>query len=95
MLACKGCRIPEGEWILVTGADGYIASHVVDVLLQANYNVRGSVREPQTWLEKHFEEKYGPGRFHTALITDLTDEEGFDRSTSGMSGVIHTVNIYS
>ena len=37
-------RIPTGEWVMVTGANGYIASHIVDILLQEGYNVRGTVR---------------------------------------------------
>jgi hypothetical protein len=91
MLTLAIPRIPKGEWILVTGADGYIASHIVDVLLEEGYNVQGSVRSEQPWLEHFFISKHGSGRFKTAIITDLTDKDGFDRATCGMSGVIHTV----
>jgi uncharacterized protein YbjT (DUF2867 family) len=33
-----------GTLVLVTGANGYIAMHVVDQLLKAGYTVRGAVR---------------------------------------------------
>jgi NADPH:quinone reductase-like Zn-dependent oxidoreductase len=33
-----------GSLVLVTGANGYIAMHVVDQLLKAGYTVRGTVR---------------------------------------------------
>lgn len=32
-----------GSTIMVRGANGYIAFHVVDVLLELRYNVRGTV----------------------------------------------------
>ena len=34
----------SGEQVLVTGASGYIAKHVVQQLLQSGYRVRGTVR---------------------------------------------------
>lgn len=39
-----------GSRILVTGANGYIASHVVDQLLALRYVVRGTIR-PKTLAE--------------------------------------------
>ena len=31
--------------VLVTGATGFVAGHVIKVLLEAGYNVRGTVRK--------------------------------------------------
>jgi len=33
--------------ILVTGASGFIASHIVQQLLEGGYRVRGTVRDPE------------------------------------------------
>ena len=30
--------------ILVTGANGFVAGHILEALLRTNYNVRGTVR---------------------------------------------------
>ncbi|KAJ9606741.1 hypothetical protein H2200_008750 [Cladophialophora chaetospira] len=88
-------RIPKGEWVLVTGANGYIASHIVDVLLCEGYKIRGTLRshEEAPWLEPYFTDKYGVGNFEIAIVTDLTDATGFERAAANMSGIIHSASI--
>ncbi|HWL49190.1 MAG TPA: NAD-dependent epimerase/dehydratase family protein, partial [Acidimicrobiia bacterium] len=40
--------------VLVTGASGFIASHIVQQLLEGGYRVRGTVRDPdKTRAEGH------------------------------------------
>ncbi len=84
-------RIAPGEWILVTGANGYIASHIIDVLLDQGYNVRGTVRGTRPWLNKYFENKYGTGRFETQDVPSIEKEAAFNESVKGISGIIHVV----
>lgn len=84
-------RIAKGDWVLVTGANGYIGSHVVDVLLQEGYNVRGSVRAEKPWLNKLFDERHGKGRFETAIVSSLNDEAAFDEAVKGVAGIVHVV----
>src|ERR1700744_3558306 len=84
-------RLSQGEWVLVTGANGYIATHIVDVLLEEGYNVRGTVRSAKPWLNKYFDEKYGTGRFETRTIEALNDEGVFDDAIKGVGGVVHVV----
>lgn len=71
----SGAVLPEGSWILVTGANGLVGSHVVDQFLKHGYNVRGTVRDSKkhAWLARYFEEHYGSGRFELAVVQDLTD----------------------
>lgn len=85
--------LQPGERILVTGANGYIASNIVDVLLSLGYLVRGTVREEKPWLVELFESKYGPGRFETAVVPNLGSEEALIKVLDGVTGVIHTVCI--
>lgn len=61
--------------ILVTGANGYIASHIANEALARNYRVRGTVRNPSAtqWLQDFFDERYGKGRF------ELVKADGFDK----------------
>ncbi len=84
-------RIAQDEWILVTGANGYIASHVIDILLDQGYNVRGTVRNEKAWLNKYFENKYDTGRFETHILTTMEKESAFDEAVKGVSGIIHIV----
>ncbi len=36
--------IPKDSLVLVTGVNGYIASHIADQFLEAGYRVRGTAR---------------------------------------------------
>ncbi|KAK4069893.1 uncharacterized protein Triagg1_6688 [Trichoderma aggressivum f. europaeum] len=81
--------IPPGGWVLVTGANGYIASHIVDILLQLGYNVRGTVRQEKPWLDRFFEDKYGKGRYESIVVPAMEEEDAFASAAKGMNGIIH------
>lgn len=83
--------LPQGSLILVTGANGYIASHVIDILLDLGYNVRGTVRSPKPWLDKLFEETYGKGRFESVIAARFEQDGVFDKAVKGVDGVVHVV----
>jgi len=67
--------LPLGSRILVTGANGYIASHVVDKLLGLGYLVRGTVRAPKPWLNEYFEQRYGPNVFETVFLESFANKD--------------------
>lgn len=84
--------------ILVTGATGFIAKHIVATLLNAGYRVRGSVRSP----ERHDEIVAAvtpvlrdasnlSERFETVPL-DLLKDEGWDTAMAGVDGVMHTAS---
>ncbi|GAM33894.1 hypothetical protein TCE0_013r01121 [Talaromyces pinophilus] len=81
--------IRPGARILVTGANGYIGSHVVNVLLSLGYLVRGTVRAEKPWLNELFDSKYGPGQFETVVVPKLNDKEALIRVLSDVSGIAH------
>ena len=79
--------------VCVTGASGYIASHIVRELLEAGYTVRGTVRG------------LGNGKAYPELTSlpgaddrlelvqaDLLDEGSFDNAVAGCEYVIHTAS---
>jgi uncharacterized protein YbjT (DUF2867 family) len=87
-------RLPVGSLILVTGANGYIGSHITNILLQEGYNVRGTVRDKKPWLDTLFKDKYGAGKFQSVVIPDLSVQDDLERALDGVSGVIHSVCFY-
>ncbi|KAJ5580526.1 hypothetical protein VI817_009794 [Penicillium citrinum] len=80
--------LPRGSRILVTGANGYISTHVVDQLLGLGYSVRGTLRTEKPWLNEYFLNKYGKGRFETVVIS-LQNKDEVDRALDGVDGLIH------
>lgn len=61
-----------GAKVLVSGANGYIALHVVQNLLKAGYAVRGTVRSQSkvTHLKETFA-SYGD-KFEVVVVEDIT-----------------------
>lgn len=84
--------LPRGSRILVTGANGYISTHVADQLLGLGlgYSVRGTLRTEKPWLNEYFLNKYGKGRFETVVIS-LQNKDEVDRALDGVDGLIHLV----
>jgi uncharacterized protein YbjT (DUF2867 family) len=86
-------RIQPGQGlVLVTGANGYIGSTIVDILLQAGYYVRGTVRSEKPWLQALFDNKYGAGRFHMVVVNNLGVQANFELAMEGVEGVLHVVS---
>lgn len=72
--------------ILVTGANGYLASHVIDQFLAQDYTVRGTVRniEANKWLQDYFDKKYGNGKLTLVQVEDFGKDGCFDEAVKGM-----------
>ncbi|KAJ9604790.1 hypothetical protein H2200_010905 [Cladophialophora chaetospira] len=81
-------RLAKNDIVLVTGANGYIATHIVDVLLTEGYRVRGTVRGEKPWLNKLFDDRHGKGRFESISVPSLDGEGVYDEAIKGVSGVV-------
>ena len=79
--------IAKDSTILVSGVNGFIASHVADQLLQDGYRVKGSVRSEAKGkpLHKYFEKKYGKERFELVVVRDIAHMGAFDEAVRGMT----------
>ncbi|MBF9057832.1 NAD-dependent epimerase/dehydratase family protein [Rhodobacterales bacterium HKCCSP123] len=81
--------------ILVTGASGYIAKHIVQRLLKAGHHVRGSVRGPvKAEALRAAMAVHAPGtedRLSTVEL-DLTRDEGWLEAASGADAILHTAS---
>ncbi|KAK2021105.1 NAD dependent epimerase/dehydratase [Colletotrichum zoysiae] len=97
MASLTNPAIPRGSLVLVTGANGYVGSHVADQFLHYGYNVRGTVRDvlKNGWLCDLFEGKYGKGRFELAAVPDMTAEGAYDEALKGTSAFIHVAAVLS
>jgi uncharacterized protein YbjT (DUF2867 family) len=71
--------------ILVTGANGFIASRTVEALLKADYDVRGTVRSAQSGvaIKEALTEYVESGRFELIVVEDITMEGAFDEAVKG------------
>eukprot|EP00927_Polykrikos_kofoidii_P049081 TRINITY_DN43212_c0_g1_i1.p1 TRINITY_DN43212_c0_g1~~TRINITY_DN43212_c0_g1_i1.p1 ORF type:complete len:327 (+),score=51.71 TRINITY_DN43212_c0_g1_i1:111-1091(+) len=80
-----------GSLICVTGATGFIASHVVAQLLERGYRVRGTVRNPNDAAKnEHLRQLPGAAERLTLVEADLLASNSFDDAVDGCEAVIHT-----
>jgi len=84
--------IPKGSLVLVTGANGFIASHIVKQLLENGFKVRGTVRniDRASWLLDFFNTRYGEGSLELVSVPEMADNGAFDEAVEGCAGVIHS-----
>ncbi len=88
------CR-DESELVLVTGASGYIATHIVQQLLQLNYRVRGTVRSlsnKQKVEPLHNLCNTKPKHALELVEADLNDETSWIEAVKGCTYVLHTAS---
>ncbi|RFN54532.1 hypothetical protein FIE12Z_1187 [Fusarium flagelliforme] len=88
--------IPAGSWVLVTGATGFVASHVTRQLLQRGYKVRGTVRDQSKaqWLiDDHFKSYAESGSYELVTVSDISAAGAFDEAAKGVSAVAHIASI--
>lgn len=85
------------ETILVTGATGFIARHIVAGLLNRGYAVTGSARdtardgEIRTAIAPALDDPAALERYRTVTL-DLTSDDGWDAAMDGAGAVMHTAS---
>lgn len=83
--------------VLVTGATGYIARHVIVQLLDAGHTVRGTARRADALaalradLTPHLADPTAIERF-SLVAADLTSDDGWDAAVAGCSHVCHVAS---
>ncbi|KAK0634258.1 aldehyde reductase [Bombardia bombarda] len=92
MSALEQPAIPKGSTVLITGVNGFIASHIADQFLKLGYKVRGTTRntERNAWISKVFDSKYGPGQFELVSVPDMRADGAYDEVVKGVSAFVHT-----
>jgi dihydroflavonol-4-reductase len=81
--------------VLVTGASGFIAAHVIRELLARGYRVRGTVRSLARAKElAYLRELPGAAERLELVEADLMREGSFDAAAEGVHYVMHTASPY-
>lgn len=90
-MSSETLAIPKGSLVVVSGANGYIASNVAEQLLEAGYKVRGRVHSVKRagWMQEVFDKKFGSGKFSLTEVTDMAAPGAFDEAVKGAAGFAH------
>jgi len=80
----------SGQIVLITGATSFIGSHVINLLLQEGWNVRGTVRSLTSDKTKAVREMFQEYAKQLELVeADLKRTEGWDVACKGCTYVLH------
>lgn len=90
--------MPEAKTVLVTGASGFIAKHICLKLLNAGYDVRGSLRslarsrEVVDAVKPYLTYDGDLDRRLTFVALDLANDAGWDEAMKGADILMHTAS---
>ena len=75
------------QTVLVTGASGFVASHVIRYFLENGFNVRGTVRNEKSAAKvREAHSKYADA-LSFAFVKDISEIGAFDEAVKGVDGV--------
>lgn len=83
---------PSEQTILITGASGFVASHIIHEFLAAGYNVRGTVRSASVISSLGVAQGALATRLSYAIVPNVSAPGALDEALKGVSGVIHTAS---
>lgn len=94
-MSAQDVALPKGSIVLVTGATGYIASHIVHNFLQLGYRVRGTVRssEKASQTTKLYSSLVPNGHYEPAIVADMAEDNAFDEAIKGVDAVVHCASV--
>ncbi|KAJ3903133.1 D-lactaldehyde dehydrogenase [Lentinula edodes] len=84
----------KNNTILVTGANGFVASWVIDTLLKRGYTVRAAVRTEVKgqYILEQFKSYSETGKIQVVAVGDIAKETAFDDAVKDVDGIIHTAS---
>ena len=95
MSASLETSVPKGSLVLVTGANGFVASHVAKQFLERGYKVRGTVRDlkKSAWLVEDLFKTYADKGDFELVVADLAADNAFDEAIKGVQIVEHVASV--
>ncbi len=87
-------KIDPSAPVLITGANGYIASWLVKYLLESGHDVHATVRDPSNPDKVGHLRALADGASGTLTLfaADLLDDRAFDEAMAGCELVFHTAS---
>ncbi len=86
-IATNGTQSHSSGTILVTGASGFVAAHVLNEFLEHGYKVRGTVRSEESANKvRKTHAKYGD-KLSFAIVKDVAAPGSFDEAVKDVDGV--------
>ena len=82
------------ETVVVTGASGFIAKHIIAELLRRGFAVRGTIRDPakSTAVARAVEAAGASSAQLSFAVVDLNANHGWDEAFKGASAALHTAS---
>lgn len=82
--------------VLVTGANGFLATHIIEQLLEKGYKVRGTVRKLGADKNEHLLKLKGASdRLELVELNLLGEQSQFNKVAEGCDYIIHTASPFS
>ena len=93
-MSSRNGQAPDTPTVLVTGATGFLGSHVVICLLRAGYRVNGTLRDPgrAETLRKAISKHVAIDDRLQLFETDLLNDAGWEDAVEGCTYVIHVAS---
>jgi nucleoside-diphosphate-sugar epimerase len=88
--------IPKGSWVLVTGATGYLATHIIHEFFVLRYKVRKSAHSTQKadHIRKLFVQ-HGSSNYDCTVVPNMATDGASDEAVKSASAVIHSASVIS
>jgi L-serine deaminase len=86
-LNTENFRIAMTQTVLVTGASGFVAGHVLNEFLNAGYNVRAAVRSEATADKVRKTHSKHPEALSFVIVPDISVPGAFNEAVKGVDGV--------
>ncbi|KAF2433598.1 NAD(P)-binding protein [Tothia fuscella] len=83
---------PSEQTVLVTGANGFVAGQIINLLLKKGYKVRGTVRSDRSINAAKESHKGYASQLSFAIVPDMTVIEAYKDAFQGVTAVFHTAS---
>ncbi|CAI7646037.1 unnamed protein product [Penicillium glandicola] len=86
-----GSIIPSGGLVLITGVNGFLASHLALELVKRGYAVRGTVRSPESasWITSAVKTRYPTSKFDALVVPSLSAPGIMDELIKDVNGIAY------
>ncbi|GAA5914375.1 SDR family oxidoreductase [Sporobolomyces salmoneus] len=78
--------------VLLTGASGFLAAHILQQLIDRGFKVRGTVRSKEKGEYLTKEVVKGSKNFEYVIVEDVETEGAFNEAVKGVDAVLHTAS---